>query len=964
MKPKFKISSFIFFVIGTIALFLIKPVYASTGGPDTYGYTYSDSNSSAVYSWISHTGAATTVAGRGDDTLYGPYNMGFTFNFYGNDYTTFYICNNGYVTFDSGSCSYNNADIVTSAVPNNFIAPYWDDLYTGGTIKYELFGTAPDRYMVISFEGINHINYQSGDASFQVVLYETNNKIKLQYSDVILGNSTYDSGASATVGIENSAGTDGLKFSYNTASLSNSFAIEYTWPTPSLNLNQSAYRFFENANGTDVGSALATANTATTLNLTNQQFRLRMLLHISGVSLSQNSGSFKLQYVGKGSGSCSSPSGGTPSSWTDVSSTTDMAFYDNATPTDGSALTANGSDPTHNADTVVNQTYVEANNFSNSQALISSSQDGKWDFSLYDKTASANTTYCFRAVKSDGTLLDTYSVYPEITTKSTSGGPDTYGYRWNDNYGSGDAYNWNDISATGTEITGRTDDGQGGPYNIGFTFNYYGNDKTQFYFCNNGYISFSGDTCAYTNATIVTSGTPNDMIAPFWDDLYTSGHVYYSTTGSAPNRQLIVSYDGINPYSSQSSAISFQIILYESTNKIKLQYQDVDYGSASYGGGIGATAGIENSAGTDGLLYSFNQAKLSNNYAITFSTSAPYNQSAYRFFTNADSTTAGASLAAQDTSYTLTTDGQAFRLRMLIHNLGSSLGTNGETFKLQYVDKGAGTCASPSGSSPSSWTDITPSTALAYKDNSTPTDGSALTAVADDPTHSGHTVHNQTYEESNDFTNSQSTIPTSEDGMWDFALYDNSVSGASTFCLRAITSTGKEFSNYNSYPQITTAAPANSLTFSLSTTSIDLGTLNSSATTAPTSSTISVTSNASNGFQIYIKGTGNGAVAGLYDSAHSSLISATASSSVVDNGSPGFGVYLESPSSGVTIDEGFDNDSVSDLTLTTSLQKAFYTTSATGSTESANLRCKAVINSIVAAGTYSEFVDVIAFGSF
>jgi hypothetical protein len=62
-------------------------------------------------------------------------------------------------------------------------------------------------------------------------------------------------------------------------------------------------------------------------------------------------------------------------------------------------------------------------------------QDGKWDFALKDNGAPASTAYCFRIVKSDNSVLDTYSVIPQITTAApvysisiTSGGTVSYGF--------------------------------------------------------------------------------------------------------------------------------------------------------------------------------------------------------------------------------------------------------------------------------------------------------------------------------------------------------------------------------------------------------------------------------------------------------------------------------------------------------------------------------------------------------
>jgi len=178
---------------------------------------------------------------------------------------------------------------------------------------------------------------------------------------------------------------------------------------------QSAYRLFDNLDSTNVGAALAAQNTPATLGSTGVAFRLRSLIHVSP-QLGLSGQQFKLQFVGKGTGTCAAPTGGTPATYTDVTVATVIAYTNNATPADNAALTANASDPTHGADTIVNQTYEEFNNFTNSVAAIPAGQDGKWDFALFDNGATAGTTYCLRVVKSDGTVLKTYTVFPEITT--------------------------------------------------------------------------------------------------------------------------------------------------------------------------------------------------------------------------------------------------------------------------------------------------------------------------------------------------------------------------------------------------------------------------------------------------------------------------------------------------------------------------------------------------------------------
>lgn len=190
-------------------------------------------------------------------------------------------------------------------------------------------------------------------------------------------------------------------------------ALSIALKPPEPTYNQSAYRLFNNVDSTDVGTTLAAQDTAVTLGSTGAAFRLRMLLHIGADYLPASGENFKLQFAEQ-SGTCDT--GFVGETYADVTAATVIAYNDNATPVDNTALTANASDPTHGADTIVNQTYEELNDFTNSVAAIPSGQDVKWDFSLKDNSATAGTAYCFRAVKSDATVLDTYSVIPQITT--------------------------------------------------------------------------------------------------------------------------------------------------------------------------------------------------------------------------------------------------------------------------------------------------------------------------------------------------------------------------------------------------------------------------------------------------------------------------------------------------------------------------------------------------------------------
>jgi len=207
-----------------------------------------------------------------------------------------------------------------------------------------------------------------------------------------------------------------------------------------------------------------------------------------------------------------------------------------------------------------------------------------------------------------------------IPVQALSGGPDAFGYKFKDsNEVGGPTYNWIEISGTGTQILINTDDIVAFNIPIGFTFNFYGTDYTQFAISNNG-LFFSGAAWSqWTNQPIMAS-TPHGFIAPFWDDLTTwaTGTAWYETIGTAPNRIFVVEWKDCQHYASTPSGVTLQAIMYEGSNNILFQYQDVDFGDSQYNNGLSATVGIENPVGDVGLQYSYNQAVLAPGLAILF----------------------------------------------------------------------------------------------------------------------------------------------------------------------------------------------------------------------------------------------------------------------------------------------------------------------------------------------------------
>ena len=162
---------------------------------------------------------------------------------------------------------------------------------------------------------------------------------------------------------------------------------------------------------------LTTQDTAYTLTTANQEFRLRMLLHVSNNFLVAGEQGYKLQFATK-SGTCDTGYSG--ETYADVATGSGaIRFKDNTGLTDGSALSENVNDPTHSADTIRTQSYEESNNFT-SLSRISIGEDGKWEFALVDASAPASTSYCFRVIEADGSVISTPDIVPEITTAAGS----------------------------------------------------------------------------------------------------------------------------------------------------------------------------------------------------------------------------------------------------------------------------------------------------------------------------------------------------------------------------------------------------------------------------------------------------------------------------------------------------------------------------------------------------------------
>ncbi|MEE9555432.1 MAG: S8 family serine peptidase [candidate division Zixibacteria bacterium] len=186
------------------------------------------------------------------------------------------------------------------------------------------------------------------------------------------------------------------------------------------------------------------------------------------------------------------------------------------------------------------------------------------------------------------------------------GGPDDYGYTWIDSdEPGGPEFDWADIEGRGTPVYMSDDDNQG-PFEFGFVFPFYGNNFTSLRICSNGWASFTSTSGVYFNYPIPDPSQPENLIAPFWDDLNPSqgGQIWFFANSDS----AVVSWIDVPHYGS-GGPYTFQLIL-TSNGRIKYNYASMGYPDDS------ATLGIQNGSGSIGLQIAYDQPYIHDGLAI------------------------------------------------------------------------------------------------------------------------------------------------------------------------------------------------------------------------------------------------------------------------------------------------------------------------------------------------------------
>ncbi len=627
-----------------------EPQVERTGGPDAFGYRWSDSlePGGPNFNWVDVASPANVVALSGDEAVSAPVPIGFSFPFYGHRFTELRVCTNGYLQFGNDGPLFVNSGLPTSGGARNMIAPFWEDLNfgTGVNRAYVHFDGAR---CVVTWLAVPRYNDLSSVMTFQVVLAATG-EIRFQYLHMT-GNT-----GNATIGIQDSTRTTGLLVAFDQAFVRDSLAVRiapvHQWlavdpaqgfllpgarENVQLSLDASGL-----GSGTYHGSARLLSNAPA-----GADTSVDVIFAVSGapdISLSPAAIEFGAHFKGAHDtlAVTVTNAGVDPLHVTGV--TTDRAvfavdgagfvllpgdartlpvvFTPDAIADDRGTLSVASDDPDRPLATVglhgvgsaapaieAVQAQLRAaaapglrtDAAQRTQPLVLRNEGGaalEWTASAYQGLVGARPAPVAAGLPPIQQIKN--SVGPGVGALG-SGGPDAFGYRAIDSDApGGPAFAWEEIAANGTRLFGSADDSTT-RVPLPFPFSFYGSTYDSVSVCTNGWLSFVSRDSSLVNTDLPNSapGVPRALVAPFWTDLDLRavrgpGRVYAYGDGS----KWIVEWKDATHYSG-ASPYTFQVFLWPSG---VIEYQYLTLGALTNV----ATVGIQDETGTIGLRVAYN----------------------------------------------------------------------------------------------------------------------------------------------------------------------------------------------------------------------------------------------------------------------------------------------------------------------------------------------------------------------
>ena len=188
---------------------LESPFDSPGGGPDSYGYFWSDSDigNDINYEWEDISSNGTQVNFSTNDASTESLNIGFDFPFYGDIYSSFIINANGWIGFGDANSEWYNGNIPSTDYPRPAIFGFWDDMNPindncNSTCAGNVYYHGNEERLVVWFDSLTHWaseGFENTLYDFQIIIYSS--------GEIDINIRTIEGNYSATVGIQNASGT-------------------------------------------------------------------------------------------------------------------------------------------------------------------------------------------------------------------------------------------------------------------------------------------------------------------------------------------------------------------------------------------------------------------------------------------------------------------------------------------------------------------------------------------------------------------------------------------------------------------------------------------------------------------------------------------------------------------------------------------------------------------------------------
>jgi hypothetical protein len=556
----------------------------------------------------------------------------FTFSFYGVPYTSVRVSANGYLSFSDAAPQWVNSMLPTSTVPNSIFA-FWDDLIQRSTgVCVATTGTAPDRTFIAQWVDASFFpsNDPNTHLTFEVLLDERTSTVDVRYLQMT-GEGDRATGASATVGVQQGAGSAYDLVAYNTAGVTESGnGFRWTPSATSTRCPRGVYRrVFDGgcagSDPTEVPIWGAFSYTATVPTGSAIRFDVRAAETEAGLAAAVI---YRLPDAPRGATAMSVPTTLDLGAWlrtvqprlerarfVEVRAYLDPGAAFDSPPTLGSVELQFNCVPSETPTMcrsgasclVTNSCHrgqIECDAIGRPQCVDmgalppgTSCGTGSFCTAAGDCEACDEGAACTLAAACVIGRVSCASGSPQCVPAANRPAGTVCGVNNNGNYHRDtSAFGWFDAcSAPGhtTILAGSADGAE--TVTLPFPFRFYGTARTDVMISANGYLAFPSAPINWIN-TALPENSFGDAVFPFWDDLVMRDGVCLATYGASPDRLFVAEWSNADledrgGAGNAGARLSFEVVLEEASQAVSVIYGTMEGDARATGSG--ATIGVQ-----------------------------------------------------------------------------------------------------------------------------------------------------------------------------------------------------------------------------------------------------------------------------------------------------------------------------------------------------------------------------------